>query len=276
MTTDGLRVLNFSPFLCREHPSKVYKFTSTHGIGELCDSLHCCQSHVCTAAIMDVFKEADFGSNEWDSDSLELDYAEKFSLYVDRLDEHSYSRSPEDSISPEIKDILHQALSDFVNTPAEKEANQALESLLCKKNLLNEWYATQCSKTKDIYDLATSGESVDIKQKHFTEFYSLFNSYLTSAPYLDSLRHLLGDLNKCGSIIKQLLTTVVFVIQRNLLQEKASLVKTDTQSYLSISNYRVVLCRQRKSEICWRLHNCQNQVSSCNKFAQFVVYTRYG
>lgn len=83
---------------------------------------------------------------------------------------------------------------------------------------------------KDIYNLATSGESVEMKQKHFTEFYTLFNSYLKSASYLDSLRHLVGDLNNCGSIIKQLLTSVVFLIQRNLLHEKASAVKTDTQS----------------------------------------------
>lgn len=78
--------------------------------------------------------------------------------------------------------------------------------------------------------MATSGESVEMKQKQFTEFDTLFNSYLTSASYLDSLRHLVGDLNNCGSIIKQLLTSVVFLIQRNLLQEKASAVKTDTQS----------------------------------------------
>lgn len=42
ITTDGLRVLNFSPSLCREHPSKVYNFINANDIGELCDSLHCC------------------------------------------------------------------------------------------------------------------------------------------------------------------------------------------------------------------------------------------
>lgn len=42
ITTDGPRVLNFSPSLCREHPSKVYNFINANDIGELCDSLHCC------------------------------------------------------------------------------------------------------------------------------------------------------------------------------------------------------------------------------------------
>lgn len=179
-----------------------------------------------------MFEEDDSRNYEWDSDSFELDCSEQFSLYIDRLDEHSYSNSqcPEDSVLPEIKDILHETLLDFLNSPAEQEANQALEHLLEKKNLLNEWFAVQCAKMKDIYNLATSEESVEMKQKHFTEFYTLFNSYLKSASYLDSLRHLVGDLNNCGSIIKQLLTSVVFLIQRNLLQEKASAVKTDTQS----------------------------------------------
>lgn len=136
-----------------------------------------------------MFEEDDSRNYELDSDSFELDYSEQFSLYIDRLDKHSYSNSqcPEDSVLPEIKDILHETLLDFINSPAEQEANKALENLLEKKKLLNEWFAVQCAKMKDIYNLATSGESVEMKQKHFTEFYSLFNSYLTSASYLDSL-----------------------------------------------------------------------------------------
>lgn len=190
---------------------------------------------------VNVFEKDDSWNYEWDSDSFELDYSEQFSLYIDRLDEHSYSQCPKDWVLPKIKDILHETLLDFISSPAEQEANQVLENLLEKKNLLNEWFAVQCAKMKDIYNLATSGESAEIKQKHFTEFYTLFNSYLTSAPYLDSLRHLVDDLNNCGSIIKQLLTSVVFLIQRNLLQEKASAVKTDTQS-IFISPSQILSC----------------------------------
>lgn len=170
ITTDGLRVLNFSPSLCREHASKVYNFISANDIGELCDSLHCCQSHCCAERTVNVFENDDSWNYEWDSDSFELDYSEQFPLYIDRLDEHSYSQCPEDSILPEIKDILHETLLDFIISPAEQEANQALENLLEKKNLLNEWFAVHCTKMKDIYNLATSGEFVEIKQKHFTEF----------------------------------------------------------------------------------------------------------
>lgn len=137
ITTDGLRVLNFSPSLCREHPSKVYNFINANDIGELCDSLHCCQSHSCAEKTVNVFEEDDSRNYEWDSDSFELDYLEQFTLYIDILDEHSYSNSqcPEDSVSPEIKDILHETLLDFINSPAEQEANQALENLLEKKKI---------------------------------------------------------------------------------------------------------------------------------------------
>lgn len=83
-----------------------------------------------------MFEEDDSRNYECDSDSFELDYLEQFSLYIDILDEHSYSNSqcPEESV---IKDILHETLLDFINSPAEQEANQALENLLEKKKLLN-------------------------------------------------------------------------------------------------------------------------------------------
>lgn len=42
ITTDDLRVLNFSPSLCRQHPLKVYNF-SENDIGEIYDSLICCR-----------------------------------------------------------------------------------------------------------------------------------------------------------------------------------------------------------------------------------------
>lgn len=96
------------------------------------------------------FEEDDSRNYEWDSDSFELDYSEQFSLYIDRLDEHSYSNSqcPEDSVLPEIKDILHETLLDFLNSPAEQEANQALENLLEKKNLFNRVVCSSVCKNK--------------------------------------------------------------------------------------------------------------------------------
>lgn len=82
--------------------------------------MHCCQSHCRAEETVNVFKKNSW-YYEWDSDSFELDYSEQFSLYIDRLDEHSYSNSqcPEDSVIPEIKDIHHETLLDFINSPAE-------------------------------------------------------------------------------------------------------------------------------------------------------------
>lgn len=84
ITTNGLRVLNFSPPLCKEYSSKVHISVSANDIGNLCDSLHCCQSHCCAERTV-LFEKDDSVRYEWDSDSFfKLKYAEKFSL--DRLD----------------------------------------------------------------------------------------------------------------------------------------------------------------------------------------------
>lgn len=62
------------------------------------------------------------------------------------------------------------------SSPAEQEANQALKFYQKRKKILHGWFAVQCVKMMDIYNLATSKESMEIKQKHFSEFYTLFNS----------------------------------------------------------------------------------------------------
>lgn len=64
------------------------------------------------------------------------DFSEQFSLCIDRLDEHSYSQCPINSILPDIKDIPSETILDFIQFPAEQQTNQALENLQETKNKL--------------------------------------------------------------------------------------------------------------------------------------------
>ena len=113
----------------------------------------------------------------------------------------------------------------------EEESKIALECLLRNGPILNEWYSYQCVKFNELYESATSlGKSEQIKQKHFTEFHILFHAYLTSVPFMESVHSLVSDKYKCESVMKQILTSVLFIIQRNLLKEKTSAVQTEACS----------------------------------------------
>lgn len=70
-------------------------------------------------------------------------------------------------------------------------------------------------KVNELYESATClGKSDQIKQKHFTEFHTLFHDYLTSVPFMESVHSLFSDKYKCESVMKQILSSVVFIIQR--------------------------------------------------------------
>lgn len=107
ITIDGLHVLNFSPSLafCREHTSEVYNFIITNNLCELCDSLHCCQYHCCAENTLNMFEKMGFRQL-----CFGRDFSEQFSLCIDRLDEHSYSQCPINSILPDIKNIPSETI----------------------------------------------------------------------------------------------------------------------------------------------------------------------
>lgn len=107
----------FSPSLafCREHTSEVYNFIITNNLCELCDSLHCCQFHCCAENTLNMFEKMGFRQL-----CFGRDFSEQFSLCIDRLDEHSYSQCPINSILPDIKDIPSKTILDFIHFPAEQ------------------------------------------------------------------------------------------------------------------------------------------------------------
>ena len=61
---------------------------------------------------------------------------------------------------------------------------------------------------------AACGKQVPCKQKNLTEFYSVFNSYVKSMEFSSSMEKLISD----NSFGKQLLVTMVFQIQKSILQ----------------------------------------------------------
>ena len=101
----------------------------------------------------------------------------------------------------------------------ETKAHIAHKSLLEKGNTLSLWYANQRSNIEKLYETNCTVQTGYIKQKHLTEFYTEFQSYIESAEYPLSIKSL-SDFE----FSRQLLTSVMFLIQANVLKTKTASV----------------------------------------------------
>jgi hypothetical protein len=167
--------------------------------------------------------------------------------------------------SEEVMAVLDIVMKDYIDTPEMEKANQCKEELL-KRTDINDWYNFQFQKLQTLLNDILQPELKKIENKHFTEFYSRFHSYLNSDEYKNSA--LLNEMKT--DICHDICTTVMFELQRQLIQNKANAVQvseSDANIFPNLKNdiqmsgrgkvryiggYVVAKCRYKASRLLQR------------------------
>lgn len=223
VSSSGLRVLNFSPNLCRRHPQKVYDYQDSESNDNFLDSLICCRKgpHIVSRNILEytVNPDQDYHS---DSDHSENNFGEDF---CEVLEANGESESECNKASNEVVEALNIAMKDFDDTPDMQKAYRCKQELLHRFDI-NDWYNTQHDKLQKLLNEVLHPEIKKIENKHFTEFYSKFHSYIDSEEYCNSA--ILKEVNT--DLCHDILTTVMFQLQKQLIENKAGTVQVSKSS----------------------------------------------
>ena len=210
-SSKGLRVINYNPYLCKPHSKEVRDFYEQYNPTQTYElNLSCCRNY---ETFEDVIPTAADGF-EFDSEIDDLIAS------VEEVpdSDHKYAGASKVDES-DIQNLLEIALTDYVDTPVETKTHIAHKSLLEKGNTLSLWYAYQRSNIEKLYETNCTVQTRYIKQKHLTEFYTEFQSYIESADYSLSIKSL-SDFD----FSRQLLTSVIFLIKANVLKTKSASV----------------------------------------------------
>lgn len=246
-SSEGLRVLNYNPSLCRKHNEHVNNFyANLHDIGDLSDTLDCCrvklnkdplptvteiyysdsdmeESENLVNNLIHIDTETDENNNEG-LDSfrcVEIDhsYTEGSNTTSESLiNEHNYSADVclED---PVMQTYFKKVMEDFIGTPQESVARNACDKILSNE-AVTAWYTRQCDNINNIFETNCTTEPGNMNQKSFTQFYSNFNRYILSDEYTSQSESFTNI-----PFAHQILTSVMFVIQANILKKKAAKVE---------------------------------------------------
>ena len=205
LTGQGGTGKTFTVKQCIAHFYEQYNPSQTYEL-----NLSCCRNY---ETFEDVIPTAADG---FDSDSEIDDLIASVEEVPDS--DHTYAVASKVDESG-IQNILEIALTDYVDTPVETKVHIAHKSLLEKGNTLSLWYANQRSNIEKSYETNCTVQTGYIKQKHLTVFYTEFQSNIESAEYSFSIKSL-SDLE----FSSQLLTSVMFLIQGNVLKTKSASV----------------------------------------------------
>ena len=212
-TSKGLRVINYRPALCKEHPKYVRDFYEKDNSDDVYSvDLSCCRNHECFED-----KTVHTITDNLDSDS-EIDDLIENVEQIENLDHSYYSINTVDS--SEMDTRFQSAFNDFKHTPVEAKARIALDTILSKGHNLSLWYSKQCSTIETMYDNCCTVQAGNLKQKHLTEFHTLFQQYMTSDEYTQSIKSVTEV-----EFSSYLFSSVMFLIQENFLKNKAATVE---------------------------------------------------
>lgn len=217
----GLRVINYKSSLCRRHPDTVYNFYNTyeHPCEINFEDRSCCliayredEESMIAVPIVDKYM------NDSDTD---IEKSEIFLNFLNELD-HNYSEHTE---IIDLDTMFNAALRDFIDTPAETSAKSSKSRLFENEFFLKKWLKVQNDKVLEMFNTCT-GEQRNFKQNNFTEFYTNFNVYLKSHEFTSSMKPLVQG-NDFG---KQLLVTIMFIIQKYVLRNASASLQMSDQS----------------------------------------------
>ena len=182
VSLDGLRILNFTKSLCREHPSSVSLFHENVSVGTVQEDLSCCRNQRAERDNVndDNNDEDDNGDakivkindNLYDFDSDFSDYEIEIVQYLDSIEE---TDNVETASALSSKQILDLAIQDFIDTPVEEKVLQFKNLLLSKIKVFNDWFQSQSAAIQNIGDKSFP-KKLNIQIK--TRMHFLLNSIL--------------------------------------------------------------------------------------------------
>ena len=159
VSLDGLRILNFTKSLCREHPSSVSLFHENVSVGTVQEDLFCRNERAERDNVNDDNNDDDGKSDDtiskinddnlYDFDFDFSDYEIEIVQYLDSIEE---TDNVESASAISSKQILDLAIQDFIDTPVEEKILQLNNLLLSNINLFNDWFQSQSAAIQNIGD----------------------------------------------------------------------------------------------------------------------------
>ena len=128
-TSEGLRVINYNPSLCKAIPNYVRDSYENYNHTQVYNGdLNCCRNHEC-------FQDIPTVTAEIDTDSEIGDLIENVEEIQHQYPDHTYSSASATEVDKSCtENHLEIVFSDFKDTPSESKAHKALEAILNKSN----------------------------------------------------------------------------------------------------------------------------------------------
>ena len=213
-TSEGLRVVNYSPGLCKEHPTYVQDFYEIFSMKNVTRMtlIKFILVVVETTSVLKTKLYAQPTAVELDSDSEMDDLIEN----VEQIENahHSYYRINEVDVS-DCETDLQYSFNDYKDTPTEAKARNALDTILSKREKLSLWYGKQCSTIANIYEKCCPFEPNFIQ----------FQQYKVSLDYTQSINSVTEV-----EISRHLFSSVMISIQEKVPKDKAATVEATEET----------------------------------------------
>ena len=236
-STEGLQVLNFRSHYIKQHPVKVDAFYENILIGDVHADLSCCRK-IALEHQQKGDSDQDDGDESEDSDGGDGGPPENLDISQDDkilTNEDEFSDVEEDvlnlineiidsHISEHKNDVLKQTVIEFNDTPVEDIAKLFQKLIFYKPDIFQNWFENQLRKVNEISQSVFPSTETKVTSKQMNSFYKAFNDYLNSDLYQQSVVKVISTYTKSASfgVESQIMTSVMFNIQKNLLQSLAS------------------------------------------------------
>lgn len=233
---EGLQIKDFKRSCITYHRQVIYSFYRGAGIGNEDENLKCCRKYCKEYEDISETKTANEFVNEndetyehvlkTDDDDIDDEFSDIEDEVLQIIDEMDCTETQEHT--DKINKFISKVVDTYKVTPCESKAESFKKVILQQMSQFREWFDKQFLNINQILCAIIPDPNSKVEPKHFRQFYTDFQRYMNDESFTFSSENLLSKMNVNHSDFHtQFLVSIVFEIQRNLIESMSERTKCE-------------------------------------------------